>query len=90
MSLGNLTILRDDNKNIKCFNVSDMNQIWKNTVVSNEPTSNDGFLFMENIKNLVYYGGDAFTIIDTETGKELYSGDVNEEIIYAYKNEGKD
>ncbi len=90
MSLGNLTILRADNKNIKCFNVSDMNQIWKNTVVSNEPTSNDGFLFMENIKNLVYYGGDAFTIIDTETGKELYSGDVNEEIIYAYKNEGKD
>ena len=90
MSIGNLTILRDDNKNVKCFDTSDMSQMWKNTVISNVPTSDDGFLFMEDFNNLVYYGGDAFIIIDTKTGKEVYSGNVNEEIVHAYRNEGKD
>ena len=90
MSIGNLTILRDDDKNVKCFNTSDMSQMWKNTVISNVPTSSDGFTVIDDFHSLVYYGGDAFTVIDTETGKERYSGNVNEEIIYAYRNEGKD
>ncbi len=85
-SIGNFKILISNKTNIYCFDSSDMSEKWHNDIITNEPSINDGFLSFEDSHKLAFYTGDAFKMMNSNNGQDIYSGEVNEAIIFAYKN----
>ena len=86
MSMGNIKILSDSKSIIKYISIKDMKEEWTNELISNEPANNDGFMYFEESGSLVFYNGNCFKAIDIKNGKDIYSGDLNDSIIYAYKS----
>ena len=85
-SIGNVKILKQDQKIIECYNPNDMSIIWNETITINEAVQQSEFLNVESMNAVSYYSGNVFAVYDINTGKVLMQGNVNDSIIYSYIN----
>lgn len=81
----NMDVLSIDTSKIICLNAADLSEKWRAAFEYTDLSMNRGFLSLEDKNAIVYYEANICKAWNVNTGKEIFSHNINEPIINIQK-----